>query len=109
LGYPMTWQRVVNRNRLAVGDYDNAGDHAARVNLHNKGGLYDDDTFYSQVGPFYVERIKGYESQMKSILGDLRRLEKDTVDEGEIAKHIASRTDIDVDTVAAVLKEFIAL
>lgn len=42
------------------------------------------------------------------LLGDLRRLEEDTVDEKATCLYISRKTGIDVETVAAVLKEFMA-
>jgi hypothetical protein len=114
MSYPMTYQRVIHRNGLHEGGYTD--DPARR---------------YSKVGPEYAfpERSKfaaevDYEAilrgeignlrgeidrlhgQRMSLLGDLRRLEADALDERAICQHIASRTGIDVETVAAVLQGF---
>ena len=58
--------------------------------------------------PRACERLRRYEESMRLLLGDLRRLEADAVDEAAICTYIAHRTGIDADIVAAVLKEFIA-
>lgn len=80
MGYPMTYQRVLNRNRLKDGDYQESP--PIHINGMTKG-------------------------QIENLLGDLRRLEQDTQDENALVKHIQFRTNIDPEVIAAVLKEFI--
>ncbi len=112
MGYPMTFGRFVNRNRLQ-------GDYGTRMSMRN-------------TKPYDRELLKGFDPDVDRIdvllshsadlgkeidsldgrwglmLGDLRRLEADASDEGAVCKHIAARTGIDAEIVAAVLKEFIA-
>jgi hypothetical protein len=71
MGYPMTWQRFVNRNRLKEGDYDGTKDG--------------------------------------SIAGDLRRLESDSLDSGEVCEAIAADTGLDKASIIAVLKKWFAI
>ncbi len=98
MSYPMTFRRFINRNALGEGDYTKAPSaHAIRVNTNLPG-----------LPPHHVERLQAYEATMAFILGDLRRLEHDAMDEDAICSHIAARTGIDRDVVAAVLKEFIS-
>ncbi len=83
MGYPMTWQRFIRRNRLTEGDY-----------------VVSPDAFWtgSQEVP----------QRVRNMMGDLRRLEKDALDERAICVHIAKETGTDAETVAAVLKEFMS-
>jgi hypothetical protein len=84
MGYPMTFRRVVNRNGLNDGDY---GKPPQTWSAYGGSDL----------------------SQKATLLaGDLRRLERDAVDENAICAHIAGKTGIDREIVAAVLKEFIS-
>jgi hypothetical protein len=82
MGYPMTWKRFVNRNGLEDGDYENLPARW-RSSINAQGA--------------------------RMIVGDLRRLERDAQDECGLAMQIARRTAIDLDLVAAVLKEFFSL
>jgi hypothetical protein len=102
MGYPMTWKRVVNRNGLADGDYASSPlRHQARVNTDP------DPEYLADVAPYLAERVKSYEQAFKSLAGDLRRLEQDVQDEGEICRVISARTGVDdMSIVAAILKEF---
>ena len=62
----------------------------------------------SLMHPTIVEAFKRNDSSWMMLLGDLRRLEADVIDEQGICQHIASRIGVDTDTVAAVLKEFVS-
>lgn len=110
MGYPMTFRRLLNRNGLTEGNYGHSGGPSLpwqiQVNLTHPGLLEPDKLAVVQ-WPYAVDRLKRYESQAALLLGDLRRLESDTVDEGWICKTIASKTGVDPDTVAAVLKEWL--
>ena len=108
MGYPMTWRRLISRNGLVDGDYGIPPERLkANVNLKEKG-LYEAwEVFDCHMAPHYRERIEDYQSWAADFAGDLRRLEKDARDEGAICQHIAARTGIYVDVVAAVLKEFL--
>lgn len=107
MGYPMTWQRVVNRNALLDGDYGKPPARWARnVNLTDRG-LATEEQFLPMVAQSGRERVERYEQQIRALAGDLRRLEADTVDENGICGHIARQTGLDRDDVAAVLKAYI--
>jgi hypothetical protein len=108
MGYPMTYQRVIHRNGLYEGDYDHLPPNlSVHVNLDNKG-LVTQDEFDKAMVDHYRERLRQYERTTRMLLGDLRRLEVDAVDEQATAQAVAHRTGIDAETVAAVLKEFMA-
>jgi hypothetical protein len=102
----MTFRRLVNRNGLASGGYDDAADWKCPLNLTSPG-LGTMDQLREAQWPSLVEEVGGYEQRIQGLLGDLRRLEKDSIDEQATAHAIAIRTGIDVEVVAAVLKEFI--
>jgi hypothetical protein len=110
MGYPMTFQRFVKRNALDQGDYTHfgplKGQWAVGLNLDNPG-LGTEEQLIAAQWPYAVKRLREYEARLASLLGDLRRLEKDTTDERSTCAFIASRTGLDPDVVAAVLKEFI--
>lgn len=103
----MTYQRVVNRNRLRVGGYNDAGDWEVSANLDHPGTLSVDE-FHRVQFSFVAEEMKRREGGLRMLLGDLRRLEQDAVDEQATVLHIARRTGIDPEIVAAVLKEFMS-
>jgi hypothetical protein len=94
----MTVRRVLDRNGLAEGDYADAGRHAANVNLALR-----------VIADVRAERILRYESAMKLILGDLRRLEHDAVDENAIVERVCQMTGIEADDVAAVIRAFMSV
>lgn len=104
MGYPMTYRRVISRNSLPEGDYESIP-HSLQtcVNVNPK------DDGYADIGQVRRERLLQYEGQFRSLCGDLRRLERDAVDEKAVCEGIAMRTGIDVDTIAAVLLEFFSI
>ena len=113
MGYPMTWRRVIGRNGLHKGGYDDAGQHKVCMNMGIVGIVKPDvpmeiqlRNVYASMGPDYVRHIETNENNWKILLGDIRRLEADVADEKTICRHIATRTGVDPDTVATVLKEF---
>jgi hypothetical protein len=111
MGYPMTFQRFVKRNALDQGGYLHGAAKlplawAIRVNI-DQPGLLPPAELPATMWPYVVERVKEYERQVGNVLGDLRRLETDTMDERACCTFIAARTGVDPDVVAAVLKEFI--
>lgn len=109
-GYPMTLKRVINRNQLQDGDYQTLPkqwwfllqkpgpvDHlSAAQQIQTLASFYD----------HFINQLNNLEGKIKLLAGDLRRLERDAVDEDGICKYIAQKTQIDENTVAAVLKEF---
>jgi hypothetical protein len=95
MGYPMTYRRVLNRNGLADGDYDKLP--------QSKAHLFSGDLTFET-----LKRIQEMERLFRAISGDLRRLEKDSVDEKAICLLIAEKTGLAPDTVAGVIKEFLA-
>lgn len=113
MGYPMTYQRVIKRNRLE-------GDYGTRMSGMNTKP-YDREMlkeFNPEVDRIEVllshasmlgKEIDSLNSRWGVFMGDLRRLEQDAVDENAICAQIASRTGIENSVVAAVLKEFLAI
>lgn len=111
MGYPMTFQRVLNRNGLADGDYVNSPQrHAKNVNTDATTGTAGEDSFKIAIFPHLAQRVDGYEQAFKMLAGDLRRLEQDAVDENPngVCGHIARQTGLEMEVVAMVLKEFTA-
>lgn len=82
MGYPMTYRRVVNRNDLR-------GDYGSKLT----GVAFD----------------AVIQNKWSLLQGDLRRLEKDAVDERAICEAIALKLMLDKELVAAVIREFMAL
>lgn len=113
MGYPMTVQRVLNRNALSKGGYGHTPEDlmpsqwAVSLNLDNPGLSTMEELIASQ-WPRAVQRLRNYEGQVRLLLGDLRRLEADTVDEKITCQAIAHKTGIDPEVIAIVLKEFLA-
>ena len=106
MGYPMTYQRVVNRNQiLKGGDYAQAPlivFHAPTI----MPDYIDDPNVNKRAFEAAREELERANSMIRMVNGDLRRLERDAVDENATCVRIAQRTGIDEETVAAVLKEF---
>jgi len=106
VGYPMTWQRFIQRNGLVAGDYGDPPERLrANVNLKDHP-LTSQEEFDRTMAPFYRERIEDYQSWAGNMVGDLRRLVMDSLDEGEVCRIVGERSGIDRDVVAGVLKEF---
>lgn len=109
MGYPMTFQRFVKRSQLERGDYSIDLDVPWTTYYWPRG--YVKDAFSEELRREF-DRQNGEREELgrklKLLTGDLRRLEKDATDENAVCKYIAFRTGIDVEIVAAVLKEFIA-
>ena len=104
MSYPMTFQRVLARNGLKDGGYDDlpANFSGLRVNVDDRS---DSDPL---VGALRREVILGVVARVRMLAGDLRRLEIDAADEKATCERIAGRLRLDADVVAAVLKEFMA-
>lgn len=113
MGYPMTFQRLLNRNRLSQGDYDHQSlAPYPHVGLDEPLCGYQDvaaleRAYRTQFRITNDERLTA-KSRLNMILGDLRRLERDAVDEGTLARVVAEKAHLDLDIVAAVIKEFLA-
>ena len=108
MGYPMTFRRVLNRNGLTEGGYSVTP--TPRVSIPTPVRPWEEmdaSTVAMAFGHLLTEAERA-NSWDRMLRGDLRRLEFDAVDENAICKHIAERTGIDTETVAAVLKEFIS-
>src|SRR5437867_756428 len=104
MGYPMTFRRLVNRNGLTDGNYEQTpAAYQIGVNTNPISPVNGQD-YSKELWPHIRERLERYEASMRLLAGDLRRLEKDAVDENALAKHIAARTGVSVDIVASVLK-----
>ena len=103
----MTFQRFVRRNFLIEGDYAKPPPEWSRWWQH-RGYVPDAYTLQERVDMDRAnEERKLLADRLSLMLGDLRRLERDSQDEGATARYIAARTGIDAEQVAAVLKEFI--
>ena len=103
MGYPMTYKRVINRNGLADGDYDTPPQRAPFWHFNNKPEVL------IHMLPEISKKIDTTLNAYANLCGDLRRFERDTLDEapfGPVAR-IAARTGISPDVVAGVLKEFL--
>jgi hypothetical protein len=108
MGYPMTFQRFLNRNGLKDGGY---GKPPEGWGQHWQERGYVRDAFTEREREFLdqANRDRGRLSERLGLVaGDLRRLEAHAVDENGICKYIAGRISIPEETVAAVLKEFMA-
>lgn len=105
MSYPMTWQRVVKRNGLEDGDYGVTPTAIHYDVAVNKNPADDGEPMVAQVRREALVRLTG---RFQNLAGDLRRLERDSQDERATCKYIAARIGVDEDTVAAVLKEFLA-
>ena len=125
MGYPMTWQRVLNRNGLAqsVLDYHSNDWYGTLKTVDNRWHLTYPFTLPEYIATADEEKLRSLldvyikygqqatednNSRVSMFLGDLRRFVHDAVDEDGICKYIAEKTHIDENDVAAVLKEFMA-
>lgn len=109
MGYPMTYQRVIGRNRIADGNYDAPPSEwsAGRAGGHVRGLTADQlEVIIASHNRWFNEAVENWNRRLQNLAGDLRRLEKDAIDENATAKYIASRINVHVDVVAAVLREF---
>lgn len=108
----MTYQRVIKRNRLSDGDYQQppAAWHSSGTAIVDPQTLEKDALIH--VIDFWKKAINdqaaSFNGRLGQLAGDLRRLERDAVDEGSVNAYIAERTGLDREVVAAVLKEFIS-
>ena len=107
MGYPMTFDRVIRRNNLGTGGYDDAAKWGLSVNLNNLGLMASGDEFDRVMVGEYRRRLREYEASAKMLLGDLRRLETDAIDERAVCAIVAERTKVDPETVAVVIREFL--
>jgi hypothetical protein len=113
MGYPMSFRRFVNRSGLAEGGYMdtphprvNLAAHMASPEAFNAG--VDFTEVMRSTAANYAQEIERLYRWQGILLGDLRRLEHDAMDEQAICVQIAARTGVDREVVAAVLKEFIS-
>jgi hypothetical protein len=86
MGYPMTWDRVLMRNNL-LGNY---------THVRNNTGICDGPGWLSDDA---IQRLR-------MLSGDLRRLERDSVDGDYATKKIATAAGVDIETVKKVLIAF---
>lgn len=115
----MTFQRVLARNGLRDGDYTRlpeswpAHGSGAHANLDAPlCGYPSAETLAAAYRSLWRDRIgegARLEHRARQLAGDLRRLERDVVDEGSICSHIVRRTGLAPDVVAGVLREFAEL
>jgi hypothetical protein len=105
----MTWQRFVNRNGLRDGDYGTPPQRHQKNVITNgtDATALDEEATTVARAPTWAARVDQYERAFSTLAGDIRRLERDLVDEWGICGQIAQRTGIPHDCVATVLKEFL--
>lgn len=119
MGYPMTYQRVIRRNRIEDGDYGKPP--TGRIAVVEKpvhlrideplcGFVSQEalETAYRNQFKMLWDQRNEWERGLEFLCGDLRRLERDSQDEGSTAKFISHQTGVDAEAVAAVLRAFIA-
>lgn len=106
MGYPMTYKRVVGRNRLDDGNWHSSGSGVAWRSI-------DDYTVGEAIGLAQTllmgwnDAAKRHNQRVAMLLDDMDRLRRDTLDEGSVCELIAQRTGVDAEVVAAVLKEWL--
>lgn len=108
MGYPMTFSRFLARNDLKTGDYDSL-EKIRPFSTKTKDfgpGVEVEDVLRDHIAHLESKLQKMYNS-IAMIKGDLRRLEQDALDEHSLCMYISEKTDIDPNTVAGVLKEFL--
>lgn len=105
MGYPMTWKRLLSRNQVADGTYDVVPERFALMLGVNRNPKDDGNDAVGEVRRMALDNAERW---ARMFAGDLRRLERDTVDERATCSVIANRTGIDMEVVATVLKEFFA-
>jgi len=102
MGYPMTFQRIISRNGLADGDYE----HPPSRWLLASPTTIETDSKYTRIIELWGEQNRSLNGRLQFFAGDLRRLEHDALDERAINAYIVSKTGVDADTVALVLRAF---
>ena len=109
MGYPMTYQRVIHRNRLHEGGYDAERVGPFTVAEQSIADMTDEAraALFRHMAETQHERIVSMVRARNLILGDLRRLEVDSIDEGATVAYIANRTEADPEIVTAILREFL--
>ena len=109
MGYPMTYQRVIHRSELAEGGYDDKTQMVGSWPLPGPE-RFDEGVDYVGVvmdaARHYRDDLERMQGQRRMLLGDLRRLARDTIDESATCRAIADRTGTDPEIVQAVLREF---
>ena len=111
MGYPMTFARVLARSGLKDGDYGQVPQalfHQAPVTVPSVSDEWKIARYFEREREMQ-EAAKAWNDKFAFLAGDLRRLERDTLDEDAICKHIAERTHVAPDDVAAVLKAYLEL
>lgn len=106
MGYPMTFRRVLSRNGLVGGGYEAIPDPKP----FPEAGKFNEGVDYVAVLRDQIVHLEGELTKARcdraNLLGDLRRLEQDALDERGICGDIALRLKLQPDMVAAVLREF---
>lgn len=111
----MTFQRVLNRNRIKAADY---GTKASGWNTGPGRTMLDVTAEDFNEGVDFVEVLKNHikecytaidavNAKWSMLCGDLQRLEIDTLDERAICQYIVNQTGVSANDVAAVLKTWI--
>lgn len=112
MGYPMTYQRVIHRNGLSAGDYDSrTSDMGGEITIPVKADFrpgVDYEEVLKDLLRHQNENLERAKGGRQMLLGDLRRLELDALDERAHVQYIAQRLGADPDLVAAVIREFMS-
>lgn len=93
MGYPMTWQRLVNRNRISDDQTWTATMPVSVDNIKHEGQIYD----------AAKRNVQQANSRMHMLRHDLERFAADSVDERAVAEWIAEDTGINPEIVAVVI------
>lgn len=117
MGYPMTYQRVIRRNHVAEGGYGDKRAGLGWLNTEPYTGTAADFTQAPDDFDFTEHLRKHLNDTLGALrieydrwamlMGDLRRLERDSQDEEAVCSRIARQTGVDPEVVAAVLQAWI--
>lgn len=107
MGYPMTWRRVMDRNRVRDGDYGDVPFTCPLVSIQPSWIPEASEHQLAGLAETFQEENAKQKARVGQLLGDLRRLERDTLDEKATVVVIADQTGVDPDDVAAVLRAFL--
>ncbi len=118
MGYPMTYNRFIRRNKLDKGGYDaKSYESLELLQVYGPRDFPEYSAFDEEsVSPeHYIALLReaitvkhdycesNHVGKIKMMLGDLRRLERDSVDENMVCQYISSKIGVDKETVAAVI------
>jgi hypothetical protein len=119
MGYPMTFRRLVARNGLQDGGYGKPPGDWSNFTTELVSASFDKplcgmkdtealEEAYRSLWKFKNEERKQLHSKISALAGDLRRLERDSIDEQAIVDYIIHRLgyEINRDDIAAIIRFF---